>query len=112
MSPPVGSRAASKRCTVAYATRERQHLWRVELPEGASVAEALSAARAQAAGEPEVDIPWDSARVGIFGAPCTRSATFSDGDRIELYRPLRRDPRAGRRERVQRERRGGRTRAG
>jgi putative ubiquitin-RnfH superfamily antitoxin RatB of RatAB toxin-antitoxin module len=33
----------------------------------------------------------------------------ADGDRIELYRPLRRDPRQRRRERVQHERRSGKT---
>ena len=111
MSGSGAGRAGRKCCTVAYATRERQHLWRVELPAGASVAEALTAARAQAGSERGADIPWDECAVGIFGEPCARSATFADGDRIELYRPLRRDPREQRRERVQRERRGGRTRA-
>jgi putative ubiquitin-RnfH superfamily antitoxin RatB of RatAB toxin-antitoxin module len=33
-----------------------------------------------------------------------------DGDRIELYRPLGRDPRERRRERVERERRSGKRR--
>lgn len=110
MSHAGSGRAERKWCTVAYATREREHLWRVELPRGASIAEALAAARAQAgpAGE---DIPWDAAAVGIFGEPRLRSDGCADGDRIELYRPLRRDPRERRRERVQRERRGGRTRA-
>jgi len=114
MSGPPGRRAGRKHCTVAYATRERQYLWLVELPAAASVAEALAAARAQAASEAGAGagIPWDSAAVGIFGEPCARTATCADGDRIELYRPLRRDPRERRRERVQRERRGGRARGG
>jgi uncharacterized protein len=94
---------------VAYATRERQYLWRVELPAGASIADALAAARRvaerEAAGvEPAV---WDAAPVGIFGELRGREELCEDGDRIELYRPLRRDPRARRRERVQRERRKG-----
>jgi uncharacterized protein len=110
MSHPGSTRAGRQCCTVAYATREREHLWRVELPRGASIAEALAAARAQA-GPAVEDIPWDSAAVGIFGEPRLRSDGCADGDRIELYRPLRRDPRERRRERVQRERRGGRTRA-
>ena len=101
-----------KHCTVAYATRERQQVWSVELPLSASVADAIAAARASAATSGEdAAIPWESAAVGIFGEPCARSDRYADGDRIELYRPLRRDPRERRRERVQRERRAGKTRA-
>ena len=100
---------ALKRCVVAYATRERQYLWPVELGAQASVAEALAAARAVAAARGEEQgIPWDSAPVGVFGELRPRSAPCADGDRIELYRPLAHDPRAARRARVQRERRGGR----
>jgi putative ubiquitin-RnfH superfamily antitoxin RatB of RatAB toxin-antitoxin module len=97
-----------KRCTVAFATRERQYLWRIELPTGACIAEALAAARGLAASaELAAEIPWDSATVGIFGELRSRSDGYADGDRIELYRPLERDPRERRRERVQRERRSG-----
>jgi len=85
-----------KRCTVAYATPERQWLWVVLLPEGASVAVALELARAQAVG---VDVPWN-ADTGIFGELCDRSAVPRDGDRIELYRPLRADPKESRRARA------------
>jgi uncharacterized protein len=97
------------RCLVAYATRERQYLWSVELPAPASIAEALAAARRiaehESAGlEPSL---WEAAPVGVFGEPRTREALIAEGDRIELYRPLRADPRARRRERVQRERRAG-----
>jgi len=42
----------------------------------------------------------------VFGELRSRSDSYEDGDRIELYRPLERDPRERRRERVQRERRG------
>jgi len=41
----------------------------------------------------------------VFGELRSRSDGCADGDRIELYRPLERDPRERRRERVQRERR-------
>jgi uncharacterized protein len=96
-------------CVVAYATRERQYLWPLELPRGATIADALAAARRlaeqQAAGiEPAL---WDAAPVGVFGAARARTARCAEGDRIELYRPLRCDPRARRRERVRRERRAG-----
>ncbi len=97
--------ARAKRCLVAYATRERQYLWAVELPPGADVAQALAAARHLA---PGVDVRWDDAEVGIFGEPCSRSHVPRDGDRIEIYRPLAEDPRQARRERARRTRGRGR----
>lgn len=86
----------TKRCTVAYATPSRQWLWELTLPAEADVGEALRQAREQAAG---VDAPWDG-DVGIFGELCTRAAIPRDGDRIEIYRPLRSDPKASRRARA------------
>ena len=86
-----------KICTVAFATPERQWLWPVELPDGATVTEALTQARVQSAG---VDVPWD-ADVGIFGELCDRAAVPRDGDRIEIYRPLKLDPKESRRARAQ-----------
>jgi putative ubiquitin-RnfH superfamily antitoxin RatB of RatAB toxin-antitoxin module len=85
-----------KRCTVAYATPERQWLWVVTLPDGATVADALEQARAQAAG---LEVPWN-ADVGVFGELCDRAAVPRDGDRIEIYRPLKADPKVSRRERA------------
>src|ERR1700759_3413286 len=90
-----------KRCVVAYATRERQYLWAVDVPLDATIAAVVEAAR-QLADEP--DVPWDTAPVGIFGEPRERSAVPVEGDRIELYRPLQNDPRNTRREKVQRQR--------
>lgn len=97
--------SAMLRCVVAYATRERQFLWSVELPAPATIADAIAAARAMAS---ESQIPWESAAVGIFGESKTRAASVSDGDRVELYRPLRADPRERRREGVRKERRAAR----
>jgi putative ubiquitin-RnfH superfamily antitoxin RatB of RatAB toxin-antitoxin module len=85
-----------KHCTVAYATAARQWLWEVELSDGATVAEALDQVRAQVAG---LDVPW-SADVGIFGELCDRAAVPRDGDRIEIYRPLKADPKESRRARA------------
>jgi uncharacterized protein len=88
--------AEQKTCVVAYADSTRQYLWPVVLPAEATIAEAIEAARPQAE---NVDVPWDTAPVGIFGEPCSRADLPADGDRIELYRPLRDDPRARRRAR-------------
>src|SRR5688572_8235379 len=87
-----------KRCTVVFALPERQWQWLVELPDQATVAEALAQARAQSAGD-DAPVPWE-ADVGIFGEPCARDALPRDGDRIEIYRPLRSDPKVSRRVRA------------
>lgn len=97
--------SARKRCTVAYATPDEQFLWTVKLPLEATVADALAAARVLATRE---DVPWDEADVGIFGQLCSRTDVPGDGDRVELYRPLKSDPRERRRERVRMERRAAR----
>ena len=86
-----------KRCVVVFAQPARQWQWPVELPEQGSVADALALARSQSAG---AEVPWDQADVGIFGEPCDRAAIPRDGDRIEIYRPLRSDPQESRRARA------------
>jgi uncharacterized protein len=91
----------NKRCVVAYATRDRQYLWAVDVPIDATIAEVIEAAR-QLADEP--DVPWETAPVGIFGELRERSVVPAEGDRVEIYRPLQNDPRAKRRETVQRQR--------
>lgn len=92
---------AVKRCLVAYATRERQYLWPVELAPEATIAAALAAARLIANTDA---VPWDEAPVGIYGESRNRTDIPRDGDRIELYRPLPSDPRQRRRDQVQRQR--------
>jgi putative ubiquitin-RnfH superfamily antitoxin RatB of RatAB toxin-antitoxin module len=84
----------SKRCQVAYAGPGRQRILTVDLAPEATIADAIEAARRVAADE---DVAWDSAPVGIFGVTRTRADVPADGDRIELYRPLRADPRVRRR---------------
>jgi putative ubiquitin-RnfH superfamily antitoxin RatB of RatAB toxin-antitoxin module len=85
-----------KRCSVVFATLARQWIWTVEMPDGGTVAEALQLARAQAG---KLPIPWD-ADVGIFGELCDRATVPREGDRIELYRALRLDPKESRRARA------------
>lgn len=95
-----------KVCLVVYATPAAQWSWRVNLADGGTVRDALAAARAQAG---SLDVPWD-ADVGIFGELCAHDAVPLDGDRIEIYRPLKADPKESRRERA-RDRRAARDRA-
>ena len=101
----------TKRCTVAFAAPEGQFLWSLELPRGATVAEVLARARAAADAQGRAGlVPWESASVGIFGEPCRREAVPRDGDRIEIYVPLRKDPKQARRERARGKRASGRAR--
>jgi putative ubiquitin-RnfH superfamily antitoxin RatB of RatAB toxin-antitoxin module len=69
----------------------------LQLPDEATVEVALKAAQAQL-GEAAAD--WAHGATGIYGKVRARNFIWSDGDRIELYRPLHRDPRAQRRERA------------
>lgn len=85
-----------KRVIVAFALPDRQWSWPLELPDAATAGEALDRARAAAG---EVAVPWDGP-IGIFGLLCERNAVPRDGDRIEIYRALKADPKESRRERV------------
>ena len=84
---------ATIRVTVAYAERERQTLIDVELPAGATVAEAVlrSAIRERHPG-----IAPD-APLGVHGRRVEAGEVLADGDRVELYRPLPADPKETRR---------------
>ena len=70
----------------------------VEVPEGASVADALS--KAGWSEDPE------TVAFAVFGVTATLQTALADGDRIELLRPLQADPKDARRRRAE-ARRGG-----
>lgn len=87
----------SNHCSVVCDTVEGMLVCELCLPTGATVADALAAAQ-QRFGVQCVE----GQAVGIFGQLCPRDRLLVEGDRIELYRPLRADPRAARRARVAR----------
>ena len=66
------------------------------LPPGATVAEALRVS-GLAARHPEVD--FTRAGIGVWGSACDPGLALRDRDRVEVYRPLRVDPKEARRER-------------
>jgi putative ubiquitin-RnfH superfamily antitoxin RatB of RatAB toxin-antitoxin module len=78
-------------------------LLRFELPRAATVAALLAEARARL---PQAPVEWETAACGVWGERCGRDRLLRDGDRLELYQPLTADPRARRRARVRRARRG------
>jgi putative ubiquitin-RnfH superfamily antitoxin RatB of RatAB toxin-antitoxin module len=68
----------------------------LQLETGATVADALRLS-GLAARHPGLAI--DTLPVGIWGAFCQRGDRLRDRDRVELYRPLRVDPKEARRQR-------------
>ena len=88
-----------KRCTLVCDTAMDVLVCTLHLPDEATIQTAVTAARA-ALGDGAVD--WDHAATGIFGQLQPRACVWRDGDRIELYRPLKLDPRAQRRQRAAR----------
>lgn len=49
---------------------------------------------------PEIDISAQS--VGLWARPCKLDSAVSNGDRVEIYRPLQVDPKEARRRRAKR----------
>ena len=87
------------RVTVSYSPAPRQVLeWPVELPEGATVRDAVLASGWPACCPGEV-----AADVGIWGRRCTAEQVVREGDRVEVYRPLLVDPKVARRERFRKQ---------
>jgi uncharacterized protein len=84
---------------VAYAEPQRQFLRRVDLDEGATVADAIAASGI----EREFGIDASALTTGIWSKPAARDTLLRDGDRVELYRPLAADPKDARRKRATRQ---------
>ena len=83
---------------VAYALPEKQYLQRVKLDERATVEEAI---RASGLLELRSDIDLSQNKVGIYSRPVKLADVVSDGDRVEIYRPLIADPKELRRQRAE-----------
>jgi len=84
------------RVSVAIALPGRQEVIELELPEGATVRDALAAEAVRArfpaiaAGKP---------KVGIWSRAASPATVLREGDRVEVYRALAADPKAARRAR-------------
>lgn len=86
------------RVEVVYALPERQYLRTVKLEEGSTVEQAIVASGLL---ELRKDIDLKSNKVGVYSRPVKLADTISDGDRIEIYRPLIADPKELRRLRAE-----------
>jgi len=80
------------RIEVAFARPRQAEIRTVELPDGACVADALAAA-----GMGAIE---GTSGYAIFGRAATLASPLSDGDRVELLRPLQADPKEARRKRA------------
>lgn len=83
------------RVEIVAAAPRRESIAVVELPEGATVRDALVKAR----------VSFDPRRIGIFGEAVDPDTRLADGDRVEVYRPLELDPKEARRRRAKSARR-------
>lgn len=79
---------------VACARPERQRVLPVTVPAGTGARAAVHLSGI-AADFPEIDAA--SAPIGIFGVAVADDHVLRPGDRVEIYRPLRMDPREARR---------------
>lgn len=83
------------RVTVVYAPEPQVvSQWHLVLAQGATVADALAQWRAQ-----NGDAVHAPAAVGLWGRVVAHDTVLRDGDRMEVYRALKVDPKEARRQR-------------
>ena len=84
---------------VAFASPQRQRVIALQVSEGTRARDAVKQSGV-AADFPEIDP--DRCPLGIFGERIGDDVELRPGDRVEIYRPLRVDPREARRQRARR----------
>lgn len=80
--------------TVVYARPDVRHLLQVEIAPGATIEQAIEASGLLSL-EPE--LRTGALDVGVWNRVVRLDSLVSDGDRIEVYRPLTFDPKEARR---------------
>ena len=88
---------------VVYARPDRSWTITLRLPVGATVGDAIRAADLAA----HLGMPPEVAGIAIHGRVAEEAMRLRDGDRVELLRPLRADPKQARRARAARPDRAG-----
>jgi uncharacterized protein len=91
------SREETIEIEVVYALPGHQVMRELRLSSGTTVKEAV-----ERSGIPDLypDIDFARNKLGIFGKLANPDARLRTGDRVEIYRPLARDPKEIRRERA------------
>lgn len=82
------------RVEVAVAWPELQVVVELELAPGSTVADAIDRSGLQQR-FPSLSVA--PGRVGVFAEICSTDRVLHDGDRVEIYRPLKMDPKEARR---------------
>lgn len=82
---------------VVYALPEQAIRINLQLPAGASLADAITAS---GLAERFAEIAANECRMGIFSRIMPVDTLLQEGDRVEIYRPLRVDPKEARRRRA------------
>jgi putative ubiquitin-RnfH superfamily antitoxin RatB of RatAB toxin-antitoxin module len=83
--------------TVVYSPAPRVvHELELDLPAGALLADAIAKVQPL---EAFAQIAWDSVSLGVWNHKANLKQALHDQDRLEIYRPLRVDPKVARRER-------------
>ena len=88
------------RVSVVYAEPDRAFNVELSLPKGSRVSDAIEQSDVRAA-LPGIVIRDD--RLGIFARRVPPDTVLVDGDRVEIYRPLKVDPKEARRKRARAE---------
>ena len=82
---------------VAYAIPEKQIIRAVNVDAGTTIGAAIVQSGIMM-DYPELEL--EDAQVGIFGKAAAMTTVLSDGERVEIYRPLIADPKEVRRKRA------------
>lgn len=91
--PDMTSKAPQINIEVACATKARQMVISLQVPDGTRLAEAV--ALSGITDEfPDLDIT--TSKMGIYGQVESKDRILADGDRVEIYRPLLISPRQAR----------------
>jgi putative ubiquitin-RnfH superfamily antitoxin RatB of RatAB toxin-antitoxin module len=83
---------------LVYALSAEQILLKLEVPVGATIAEAVRLSGILDK-HPEIDL--DKGKFGIFGKLSKTDTVLREKDRVEIYRPLLADPKEVRRRRAE-----------
>jgi putative ubiquitin-RnfH superfamily antitoxin RatB of RatAB toxin-antitoxin module len=82
---------------VAYAKAHEHALFEVEVPQDATIAQAIEVSGILDR-FPEIDLTQN--KVGVFGKLAKLDSPLREGDRVEIYRPLKADPKEVRKRRA------------
>ncbi|MDR1367324.1 MAG: RnfH family protein [Candidatus Accumulibacter sp.] len=82
---------------LVYPLKEKQEIFTVRLPEGATIAQAIESSEILLK-YPQIDLSKN--KLGVFSKLSKLDTPLRDKDRVEIYRPLIADPKEVRKQRA------------